>query len=215
MRCAPASAGTRRATRSSKNTGKGKPRTEWSATSSSTSPPASSEPTLTSRAARPPNFLELASAEGEEGVPKCPDSTAVGTSETLLRAGFHVGPVYNLQPPPGVVVKLGYWVVHDAGDHRSRGQPEAPLQRRRGAGQDPADLADLRGSLDLWGVPASPVHDPERGHCFVSHAADACSSNAPESPVLHPPDQLHRTPRHLLRDRLLGAPGCVSGRRQS
>ncbi|HEU5253087.1 MAG TPA: hypothetical protein VFU16_07170 [Solirubrobacterales bacterium] len=128
------------------------------------------------------NFLELASKSGEEGIPNCPDSSAVGTSETILHTGVFHGPVFNLEPPPGVAVKLGYFVYTTPVIIEVGVNQEPPYNVVSSLTKIPQTSPIYEGFLELWGFPASPAHDSERGHCFVSHEADSCASNAPDVP---------------------------------
>jgi hypothetical protein len=120
----------------------------------------------------------------------CPDDTAVGAS--VVRAGLlFINPVYNLVPPPGVVVKLGFYafsvpVVIEVGlDEKS---PYRVVSKIDGISQ--AALFE-RGRLELWSIPSAPAHDPYRGGCLDQehgtyespfHSRGICESNAPEVP---------------------------------
>ncbi len=128
-----------------------------------------------------------------QGYPDCPDSTAVGATnaEVLSPGGERSAPVFNLVPPPGVAVKLGFFVV------------QVPVTIEVGLSQDPpykivAGLINVSqavevygGRLTLWGNPASSAHDPLRGRCLSSQAAaegflskGQCPTNTPEVPLL-------------------------------
>jgi hypothetical protein len=129
------------------------------------------------------------------GYPNCPDSTAVGATRAQVIEPDPPGqgaPVYNLIPPPGVVAKLGFFVV------------QVPVTIEIGVSQDPpynvvAGLVNVSqsvevygGRLQLWSVPGDPVHDPYRGQCLRGEGGTAdqyksngiCPTNAPELPFL-------------------------------
>jgi hypothetical protein len=130
----------------------------------------------------------------EDETNDCPDSTAVGatTARILTADGKVPAPVYNLIPPPGVVAKIGFFVV------------QVPVTIEIGVSQDPpfnvaSGLTNVSqgvevygGRLDLWGVPADHAHDPFRGRCLdTRHLNDGqfasegiCPTNAPEAPFL-------------------------------
>ncbi len=130
-----------------------------------------------------------------EGYPDCPDSAAVGTTtaEILAPDAPAVFPVYNLVPPPGAAVKLGFFVV------------QVPVTIEIGVSQDPPHkvigaLTNVAqgvevygGSLELWGVPADPAHDPYRGRCLsvgntsANKSKGLCSSRTAEVPFLTMP----------------------------
>jgi hypothetical protein len=117
--------------------------------------------------------------------PNCPDSTAVGTViPEIIEPGDHTPrAVFNLTPPPGVVTKLGFVVA------------TVPVTIEVGVNQNPpynvtADVPNIPqpvlffgSELTLWGIPASPVHDSERGRCIVPEGV-SCPVNTPEEPFL-------------------------------
>ncbi len=132
----------------------------------------------------------------DDGTNDCPDSTAVGaTTAGVLGPENEVpAPVYSLIPPPGVAVKLGFFVV------------QVPVTIEIGLNQDPpynvvGALTNVSqgvevygGSLELWGVPADHAHDHLRGRCLSTNGLDGdgqfkskggiCPTNAPELPFL-------------------------------
>jgi hypothetical protein len=98
--------------------------------------------------------------------PACLDNTAVGIATTDIRAGLFHTPVYNLVPPPGVAVKLGYFVYTTPVTIEVDVKQSPPFNVVSGLINIPETSPVFSGSLELWGVPASPVHDPYRGHCL-------------------------------------------------
>ncbi len=97
----------------------------------------------------------------------CPDKTAVGLISNQLQAPFIwvQNSVYNLKPPPGVVVRIGFKVllvpvfidisVKQDGEYNVEGSLSNTPQ-----------VATVFGSaLQLWGNPADPGHDAVRGGC--------------------------------------------------
>ena len=134
--------------------------------------------------------------------PDCPNNTAVGAARTEAGGGLFIGPIYNLVPPPGVVVKLGYWVfsvpvVIEVGVEEN--YPYKVISRLANVSQ--AALF-TKGRIELWGDPASHAHDPVRGDClgvpasgtpggsyeepFVS-SGQTCEVNLPEVPFFTMP----------------------------
>ncbi len=100
----------------------------------------------------------------------CPVPTQVGVT-TVVTVGSISGPrlepVYNLAPEPGEVAKLGFTVgtdFHYEGDIAviPAGSPGEYGLRTTfyNATAGSTELDDV--SLTVWGVPASPVHDPLR-----------------------------------------------------
>jgi len=139
------------------------------------------------------------------GIPKCPtaqflekfgnftaclDSTAVGTAVTHLSAGVFTTAVYNLVPPPGVAVKLGYFVYSTPVTIEVDVKQGAPYNVVSALVNIPQTSPAFSGSLELWGVPASPVHNPYRGHCLAGGevpgelgSTGICETGAPEVPL--------------------------------
>jgi uncharacterized repeat protein (TIGR01451 family) len=98
---------------------------------------------------------------------KCPASTQVGTTEIFLTAGLLIEPVYNLVPEAGQSAEFGIptgssfnfiltgHLVQTSGS-----------QSRYGFTVVSNNLVQKgvnKFKLSLWGVPADPVHDPQRG----------------------------------------------------
>jgi hypothetical protein len=97
----------------------------------------------------------------------CPDDTQVGT--TILHLSFenYQEPVYNLTPVKGAPAEFGFIAITS---------PVVLIPHVR-TGEDygvtvdfsslPEAYSLINGSLTLWGVPADPVHNSERGHCLA------------------------------------------------
>jgi hypothetical protein len=120
--------------------------------------------------------------------PACADDTAVGVASIDVGLGLRehlVAPVYNLDPAPGTVAKLGF-VVTTGG---------VPVTIDIGLSEKApyhvvAKLTDVSQAVlfyssrvKLWGNPASPVHDSERGRCAYESSA-TCATSGPERPFL-------------------------------
>jgi hypothetical protein len=103
-------------------------------------------------------------------IPDCSEGSVVGvvTLRTLNNSDqiqYINSPVYDLVPPPGAVQKLGFtpdgvpvaveFVVNEA-------QPYNVIAKFTNTSQV---LQIYRVKLTLWGNPANPAHDPERGSC--------------------------------------------------
>ena len=101
----------------------------------------------------------------------CPRASQIGTTDVLLgtsesgEAGEITGPeaVYNLAPPPGALMRIGFHVslvpvvIDVTLSHKA---PYVGIARL-------ANVSDilpfLASTLTLWGVPADSAHDAERG----------------------------------------------------
>ncbi len=109
---------------------------------------------------------ELA-AGGVTGVTDCPSSSQVGVA--LVRVNALNGrtvygplPIFNMVPPPDVPARFGFnvagTVVTLDGELRSGSDYGLSVRVRN----VPQGLAVAGTTLTFWGVPADPVHDPER-----------------------------------------------------
>jgi hypothetical protein len=130
-------------------------------------------------------------------VTSCPDSTALGIAATELTAATSYDPVFNLQPPPGVALKLGF-IAFNTPVTIEVGLKNRPPYNGSAAVIDlPQTTGVLASVLTLWGNPADPAHDPLRGLCGstpidVSGTTEfpeppshgECHTNAPDLPLL-------------------------------
>jgi hypothetical protein len=97
---------------------------------------------------------------------RCPNNTQVGVAVILNSAGGpgSYWPVYKMDPPPGVLGLFKFVVA---------GAPVI-LEARVRSGDDygvevltlnaPQTISIYGVELNLWGVPASPLHDEDRGY---------------------------------------------------
>jgi hypothetical protein len=117
--------------------------------------------------------LEFLQGAPGQGINACPLDTTVGitaaaTSEPGL---WSTAPVFNLVPPPGVLLRLGFRIANTENIIVDVGvKPAAPFNALAAA-RNTAQLVDVFGSVtQLWGNPSDPDHDPLRGVCGVSNA---------------------------------------------
>ena len=119
----------------------------------------------------------------------CPNSTAVGFFRAVAGEGGVItdieSPVYNLEPPPGKVARLGLFAVFipltiDIG--LSETFPYSPYAEVTNATQV---LEFVRSELTVWGVPADPSHDKDRGTCMKT--GKSCSAGVSPRPFLTMP----------------------------
>ncbi len=122
---------------------------------------------------------------------ECPDSTVVGETSVKLGELGSIGtaeaPVYNLEPPPGDVAKIGFRILNvlvtvDLG--LSESPPYVGVARSENISQV---LEFFASETTLWGVPAAEAHDAQRGECLLSEAADSCPAGLAEKPFLVSP----------------------------
>ncbi len=95
----------------------------------------------------------------------CPPATRVGTNDIVaLSQGEHVPvPVYSVDPPPGVVMRLGFLVIGTPVMVDLSVNPSPPYNVIATAAATPNEVPLYSTTMTVWGVPGSPVHDGERG----------------------------------------------------
>jgi len=108
----------------------------------------------------------------KDGISSCPDESAVGINAVSADnpGDWRTSPVYNLTPPPGVLLRLGFTVlssnvVVDAGLRQS------PPYNATAASRNTTQVVQvLANKLQLWGYPADSRHDDLRGVCGVTES---------------------------------------------
>lgn len=107
----------------------------------------------------------------------CPNSAAVGWAATEIQLFQSWAAVYNLAPPPGVALKLGFIAVNVPVAIEvilNHAPPYNGIVLVKNISQAEEVLAS---DVTLWGSPSDPRHDPYRGIC-VSNI------NQPKPPVI-------------------------------
>jgi hypothetical protein len=117
------------------------------------------------------DFLAL-----DEGLNSCPPDTQLGVNAVAAPGAtpgdriWSAFPVFNLEPPPGVLLRLGFSigpanVVVDAA------LSESPPYNAVGASRNVSQLVKVvANELQLWGDPSDPAHDELRGRCALQGA---------------------------------------------
>jgi hypothetical protein len=116
--------------------------------------------------------------EGAE--PQCPTDTQVGVLRAVIPVGQAFGPVYNMVPPPGIAARLGFSVINYNALQDASVRSEEGYGVRVGTFNIPIEMTAVTETI--WGVPADPDHDSERGRCL--HEGGSCPSDAPLKPFL-------------------------------
>lgn len=137
---------------------------------------------------------EFASIDQSVSLPECSNASAVGVAHVRISIDReheieYAVPVYNLEPAPGSVLKLGF-VVYNVPVTISGGLSEKPPYNAIGAATNITQAVPFFGTrLTLWGDPADPVHDAVRGNCIRAaenaHSPGEIHSNG-ECPVSIP-----------------------------
>lgn len=132
----------------------------------------------------------LARNPADPNLPECEDGAAVGVIELEIGTGegeeggksTFKTPLYNLAPPPGKVARLGFWIIGNPVTIDVRLDEEPPY-RLIAQSRNISQAAEFFGAkVTLWGVPASPAHDKERGRCYKG--AGTCPAGVGERPFL-------------------------------
>ena len=121
--------------------------------------------------------------------PLCDDNTAVGVMAPQLLAPPGLGvlaplPVYNLEPPPGVPVRLGFDVLGVRVTIDIGVKPGSVNNVVGTIADFPQAIPIFGGTLELWGVPADPSHDLSRGPCAITNLQDIAVTNGELEPTL-------------------------------
>ncbi len=115
----------------------------------------------------------------------CPDSTAVGVNDVYTGAPQHV-PVFSLVAPPGTAAKLGFVVLGVPATIELSVNPAPPYNVIARLTNVPQVLAIYNSQLTVWGNPADPSHDDERGRC-AGAGGSSCAANIANTPFLTAP----------------------------
>jgi hypothetical protein len=112
----------------------------------------------------------------------CPAETAVGV--TAVSAGevgsWYLAPIFNLTPPPGVLVRLGF-TVFQANIVIDAGLSQTPPYNAIAASRSTSQILEfLAAKAQLWGEPSDPRHDELRGPCGFDEAIALPSSDPGE-----------------------------------
>lgn len=140
------------------------------------------------------DFLNAITSSGGFKIPDCPDSAAVGIVKVDLIAkeqpsGSIAASVFNLEPPPGLAAKLGFW-VGGVPVTIDLGVSETPPYNIVGGPTYTSQVLEVAGSeFTIWGVPADPVHNPLRGRCLEADGASSgsCPAGVSAKPFLTMP----------------------------
>jgi hypothetical protein len=152
----------------------------------------------------PPTAAKCTAAElvgarsGFQPTPLCPPSSQVGT--TLVRVNgfaatsvFGPLPVYNMVPPPDVPARFGFNVAGSVVTLDARVLADENYRVAIAAVNAPEALPVASTTVTLWGVPADPSHDNERGCAgenepfLTGQSGPTCPSGAPQVAFLRNP----------------------------
>jgi hypothetical protein len=120
-----------------------------------------------------------------EGVNDCSNAAAVGVAESASGEPetWTATPVFSLVSPASVPLRLGFRVAAAANvivDFEL--SSESPYRLLATVGEIPEAVELFAAKLQLWGVPASPLHNDSRGWCAVM--GGSCPTSVPQLPLL-------------------------------
>ena len=119
----------------------------------------------------------------------CPDDSQIGVIELDLNGARYHQPVYTLSAPKGAPAEFRFIVL--ASPSWCRGAHRQQLRRECVVRFGPDGYLLIQGRLTLWGVPADPAHNKERGAClkaFPQHPNQGeCPTSVAPKPFLSLP----------------------------
>ena len=105
--------------------------------------------------------------EADEGKPACDLTSQVGIAgvAATTAGSWQTFPIFNLTPPPGVLLRLGFRIVTQNTFIDVTLDPDSP-HNAVGASRNTPQLVNVFGAkIQLWGDPSDPAHDELRGRC--------------------------------------------------
>jgi hypothetical protein len=123
------------------------------------------------------------------GVSHCPLDTQVGLLSLEINSTTLVLPVYNLVPQEGVPAQFGVFAIFFPITMNVTVRTESDYGTTVSL-KNLSELPAITGtSLTLWGVPADPSHDPDRGSClsFEGVSTGSCPSGGLPTPFITMP----------------------------
>ncbi len=146
----------------------------------------------------------------EGGSPQCPVSTQVGVLRaTIVGLGQARGALYNLIPPPGIATQIGFSVVNFNSLQYASVRSEEGYGVNVLAPDIPKEVTSVTETI--WGTPADPGHDPERGKLASEGQGPPVASDAPLQPFLTLPANCDTAPETRLTVDSKQNPGVFVG----
>ncbi len=156
-----------------------------------------------------PNAVPRCPHQDFEGTaPDCLVSTQVGVLRAIVPGlgGQITLPIYNLVPPPGVASEFGAGASEFTSLQLSSLRTEEGYGLRVAAINTPLEVTSVTETI--WGVPADPSHDPERGE--PSKIGNNTHSDAPEKAYLTLPASCGSAPEVTVKVDSKSEPGVYS-----
>jgi hypothetical protein len=115
----------------------------------------------------------------------CPPASQVGVVDVLTNGLFGGGPgnpnhqivgIYNMKTPQGTPALLAFNILGNVTQVYARVRTGSDYGATVIVKNAPQSFAIAGVDFTVWGVPADPGHDAERGNCLGTVAADTCPS---------------------------------------
>jgi hypothetical protein len=124
------------------------------------------------------------------GGPSCSAASAIGVAEVNIAIGYQPPKVftiaiYNIAPPLGTAAKIGFVALGNPVTAELSVNSNPPYNVVAKLTNTPQAVRFYGSTVRIWGNPASPVHDGERGVCAT--AGGVCEVSLPEKPFLTVP----------------------------
>jgi hypothetical protein len=122
-----------------------------------------------------PRCSTLAFLEAAEGINLCPLDTAIGVSASATSEPglWTQAAVFNLVPPPGVLLRLGFRAGTVANIVVDVGLNQSPPYNAIAVSRNTPQIVQVFGNkTQLWGDPSDPAHDELRGPCGVAQSEE-------------------------------------------
>jgi hypothetical protein len=174
----------------------------------------------------PCSSADFINFDQETKIPSCSNSSAVGVVSVKIlyrlteQPKFLSAPVYNLVPPPGVVQKLGFIAFGVPVAIEFTINPEPPYNVVASLRYTAQPLPIYGSVLTVWGSPASPDHNLERGRCIstapapeggIKTTGSTCSTDIPQKPFVTLPRACTGPLATSFRGDSWQSPGIFSG----
>jgi hypothetical protein len=153
-----------------------------------------------------PAALPACPRQSFEGpAPGCAPSTQVGVFKAILPGlkGEAYGALYNLVPPPGSAAQLGFSSAGLTALFSAQVDPAKGYAVHVQAPNLPLEVSSVTATI--WGTPADPGHDPERGN------EGGLSTDAPLLPFFTLPTSCESSPSLRVEADSKLAPGLFVG----
>jgi hypothetical protein len=144
----------------------------------------------------------------EGATPQCPFGTQVGILRgTVVGLGTAIGPIYNLVPPPGMPAQIGFSLFNFNALIGGSVRSEDGYGIRTTNPNVPLTITAV--SAEIWGTPADPGHDADRGR--LPGEEPPHPSEAARLPFLTMPANCSAPLRYRVEVDSKQAPGIFSG----